>query len=380
MTYRELDEASNRLAHMLIWPWCRPRLPGGTAASPVRGSDRGDDGGTQDRRGLSSDRPCVAGDTHRVHGRRRSADRRNHHSRACRPAGRSRPRGDRCRRPRHRGLPVHGIAGAGPRRHRIHHLHVGHDGRAQGRGHHPPQRHPTLRDRELLRPSAPAADPAQFAATQWHSHAFDVSVWEIWGTLLFGGRLVVVPEAVAGSPADLHELLVAEQVNVLTQTPSAVGMLSPDGLDSAALVVAGEACPQTVVDQWAPGRVMINAYGPTETTIYASMSARLTPGFRGAADRLAGLWRGVVRPGQVVAQGAARRGWRAVRRGTRCRHWLLAQAGADRVAVRRMPVRRARDAHVSHRGPGLLGTRRPAAVRRPRRRAGQDPRVPHRTR
>ena len=65
----------------------------------------------------------------------------------------------------------------------------------------------------------------------------------------------------------------SERVNVLTQTPSAVAALSPEGLDSVALLLGGEACPAEVVDRWAPGRVMINAYGPTETTVYASMSA-----------------------------------------------------------------------------------------------------------
>ena len=80
------------------------------------------------------------------------------------------------------------------------------------------------------------------------------------------------------SPEDFHALLVTEQVSVLCQTPSAVGVLSPEGLESVALVVAGEACPAELVDRWAPGRVMINAYGPTETTVYVAMSAPLTAG------------------------------------------------------------------------------------------------------
>ena len=113
---------------------------------------------------------------------------------------------------------------------------------------------------------------------QCHSYAFDVSVWEIWGALLHGGRLVVVPESVAGSPEDFHAVLVAEHVNVLTQTPSAVAVLSPQGLESVALVIGGEPCPAEVVDRWAPGRVMINGYGPTETTMCVAMSAPLAPG------------------------------------------------------------------------------------------------------
>ncbi|WP_156656095.1 non-ribosomal peptide synthetase, partial [Mycobacterium sp. 852002-51971_SCH5477799-a] len=111
--------------------------------------------------------------------------------------------------------------------------------------------------------------------TQCHSLVFDYSVWEIWGALLHGGRLVVVPESVVRSPEDLHALLIAEQVTVLSQTPSAVGMLSREGLESVALMVAGEACPAELVEHWAPGRLMMNGYGPTETTVYASISAPL---------------------------------------------------------------------------------------------------------
>src|SRR6201998_193993 len=98
------------------------------------------------------------------------------------------------------------------------------------------------------------------------------------GRCCCGGGRGVVPEEVTRSPEELREVLVAERVSVLTQTPSAVAMLCDEGLESAALVVVGEACPAEVVDRWAPGRVMINAYGPTETTMCVPISAPLTAG------------------------------------------------------------------------------------------------------
>ena len=191
--------------------------------------------------------------------------------------------------------------------------------------------------------------------TQCHSYAFDFSVWEIFGALLHGGRLVVVPESVAGSPDDFHALLVAEQVSVLSQTPSAVGVLSPEGLESAALMVAGEPCPAEVVDRWAPGRVMINGYGPTETTVYASISAPLTAGsgvvpigspVPGAALFVLDGWlrpvpAGVV--GELYVAGA----------GVGCGY--VAPGRVDRVAVCGVSVRGAGGADVSHRGSGVLG-------------------------
>ena len=193
--------------------------------------------------------------------------------------------------------------------------------------------------------------------SQWHSLVFDVSVWEIWGALLHGGRLVVVPEAVARSPEDFHALLVTEKVSVLSQTPSAAGMLSPEQLESTTLVVAGEACSTELVDRWAPGRVMINAYGPTEATIYAAISAPLTPGsdvvpigspVPGAAVFVLDKWLRPVSAGVVGELYLA---------GRRSGCGLCAPGRVDGVAVCGVSVRWAGGADVSHRGSGAVGHR-----------------------
>ena len=118
---------------------------------------------------------------------------------------------------------------------------------------------------------------------QCHSLAFDFSVWEIFGALLHGGRLVVVPESVVRSPEDLHALLVAEQVNVLSQTPSAFYALQTDDalqpergqqLKLETVVFGGEALEPQRLGTWLhnhPGLPrMINMYGITETTVHAS--------------------------------------------------------------------------------------------------------------
>ncbi|WP_142925875.1 AMP-binding protein, partial [Mycobacterium marinum] len=116
------------------------------------------------------------------------------------------------------------------------------------------------------------------AWSQCHTYAFDVSVWEIFGALLTGGRLIVVPQQVVQSPQDLHQLLIAEQVDVLSQTPSALRQLPVEGTTVATLIVAGEPCPSELVDQWAPGRTMLNKCGPTETTMHTTTALPLLAG------------------------------------------------------------------------------------------------------
>ncbi len=175
--------------------------------------------------------------------------------------------------------------------------------------------------------------------SQWHSLAFDVSVCEIWGALLYGGRLVVVPEVVARSPEDFHALLVTEQVSVLSQTPSAfyalqtVDALAPElgcQLKLEAVVFAGEALEPQRLGTWLdnhPGLPrLLNLYGTTETTVHASLREIVDGDVDSTASPigvpLAPSW--LFCAGWVVAGGAGR-GGRGVVCG-RCRGgvWVLA--------------------------------------------------------
>jgi amino acid adenylation domain-containing protein len=118
--------------------------------------------------------------------------------------------------------------------------------------------------------------------TLFHSLAFDFSVWEIWGCLLHGGRLVLVPFSVSRSPEDFHDMLIKEQVTVLNQTPSAFYQLMTvdqarplSNLALRLVIFGGEALNFKTLRPWFATHGdrqprMINMYGITETTVHVT--------------------------------------------------------------------------------------------------------------
>ncbi|CAJ9204109.1 non-ribosomal peptide synthetase [Burkholderia pseudomallei] len=142
--------------------------------------------------------------------------------------------------------------------------------------------------------------------TLFHSHGFDFSVWEMWGALLHGGRLVIVPTEVTRTPSAFFALLCAEGVTVLNQTPSAFQALmsAQEEREEAALkadvdaeaeaagnieranvvahrlryvIFGGEALePRTLASWYArhgERTQLVNMYGITETTVHVTYCA-----------------------------------------------------------------------------------------------------------
>ena len=115
--------------------------------------------------------------------------------------------------------------------------------------------------------------------TIFHSFAFDMSVWEMWGALVHGSRAVIVPWWTSRDPHAFRALLADERVTILTQTPLALGALiqadgahAPNDTSLRAIFVAGETLDFAMLRPWFERHgdqspAVFNAYGITETTV-----------------------------------------------------------------------------------------------------------------
>lgn len=119
--------------------------------------------------------------------------------------------------------------------------------------------------------------------TLFHSYSFDFSVWEIWGALIYGGRLVIVPYFVSRSPEMFRNLLAREKVTILNQTPSAFYQLSAaeearpaaNKLSLRYVIFGGDALELGSLKPWLDcygdeQPRLVNMYGITETTVHVS--------------------------------------------------------------------------------------------------------------
>ncbi|WP_146587862.1 non-ribosomal peptide synthetase/type I polyketide synthase [Puniceibacterium confluentis] len=121
----------------------------------------------------------------------------------------------------------------------------------------------------------------------FHSAAFDFSVWEVWGALMTGGEVVVIPEAARTDMAAFRSILAQQAVTQLSLTPSAFRALSeleteaPGGtLAVKAVWFGGEALTPTVLRPWAqryPDCQLINLFGITETTVHTTFRRLTAP-------------------------------------------------------------------------------------------------------
>ncbi|MGZ5008933.1 MAG: amino acid adenylation domain-containing protein [Methylobacter sp.] len=135
----------------------------------------------------------------------------------------------------------------------------------------------------------------------FHSFAFDMSVWEIWGALLYGGRLVIVPHATARTPEQFYQLLVDQRVTFLNQTPSAFAPLvrvdqnyPADAISLRCVTFGGEALNFKMLEPWllrhgdsAPR--LVNMYGITETTVHSSYRPVTMQDIRDGNSKLIGV-------------------------------------------------------------------------------------------
>ncbi|WP_224362171.1 non-ribosomal peptide synthetase [Hyalangium versicolor] len=113
---------------------------------------------------------------------------------------------------------------------------------------------------------------------QFASIGFDASVWECFSSLLSGALLCLAPRDWLTPGPALHRFLSQASISCATLTPSVLAQTPSDGLPSlTTLASAGEACSPELIRRWSTGRLFLNAYGPTEATICASLQPSPDP-------------------------------------------------------------------------------------------------------
>ncbi|CAA2107568.1 Tyrocidine synthase 3 [Variovorax paradoxus] len=223
--------------------------------------------------------------------------------------------------------------------------------------------------------------------TMFHSYAFDFSVWEIFGALCTGGKLVVVPFWVSRSPEDFLQLLRAQRVTVLNQTPSAFGQLValPQAYEGElalrTVIFGGEALDPQRLTPWIAHfgderPQLINMYGITETTVHVTYR-RITQADLGQQRSPVGI--AIPDLGMQVLDGQL--GLVPVGVAGELYEWGGAGAGvpeASRADGRALRCHRERQQAVPHGRLGALEQRGSAGIPGSHRPPGEGAGVPHR--
>ncbi len=105
---------------------------------------------------------------------------------------------------------------------------------------------------------------------QFASLSFDASIWEIVLALATGATLELAPRERLRTSSDLLGLMTERGITVAGLPPAMLAVLEPEIPSLRLLLAAGEACTKDIVQKWAPGRVLFNGYGPTESTVAAT--------------------------------------------------------------------------------------------------------------
>ncbi|HLP62755.1 MAG TPA: AMP-binding protein, partial [Candidatus Deferrimicrobium sp.] len=127
--------------------------------------------------------------------------------------------------------------------------------------------------------------------SMFHSFCFDFSVWEMYGALLYGGRLIVIPKMIVRDPGQFLHVLLNQKVTILNQTPSAFYNLIDEALKNQSnrlclryIIFGGEALkPARLKGWWSkyPGIKLVNMFGITETCVHVTYKEIGDPEIKG---------------------------------------------------------------------------------------------------